>query len=288
MISRMKTLKFKLTSEQLELLLYFENSLGLNQLAQTMGKDPSVISRNLQRIAENYPVLKKIKGRYELTPFGQQVNKHTKTFLENHIELFASLKNENHSNSIEFNENSVLILINTQKGLQHSTNEERNNLEAEENILKILNAWRAKKRKIIHIKHISENINSLFFKDSDSSNFINTLSPLISEQIIEKTSSSAFFKTKLNEILSETINLKNIILVGFTANDCIDATARDASSLGFNTFVVSDATATFDLREANGKLVKAEKLHQLVLTNINAFYANVINTSDILQLISLH
>jgi nicotinamidase-related amidase len=36
------------------------------------------------------------------------------------------------------------------------------------------------------------------------------------------------------------------VLVGFTANDCIEATARDSFEKGFNTYVVGDATAMFD------------------------------------------
>jgi predicted transcriptional regulator len=61
-------LKFNLNSDQLELLLAFENAKGLGHLAELMARDPSVISRNLQRVAEDYPVLKKVKGRWEITP----------------------------------------------------------------------------------------------------------------------------------------------------------------------------------------------------------------------------
>lgn len=74
----------------------------------------------------------------------------------------------------------------------------------------------------------------------------------------------------------------NIILVGFTANECIDSTARDASALGFETYVVGDATAMFDVRDTNGKLLKAERVHRLPLANINALYAKVIQTPDLI------
>ena len=74
----------------------------------------------------------------------------------------------------------------------------------------------------------------------------------------------------------------HIILVGFTASECIDATARDAAALEFETFVVGDATATFDIRDPYGKLVKAERIHKLTLANINALYAKVISTDRVL------
>jgi nicotinamidase-related amidase len=78
-------------------------------------------------------------------------------------------------------------------------------------------------------------------------------------------------------------NNASVVLVGFTANECIDSTARDSSAKGFTSFVVGNATATFDLKDISGKLVKAERLHKLTLANINAFYAKVIETSDTLK-----
>ncbi len=92
---------------------------------------------------------------------------------------------------------------------------------------------------------------------------------------------SAFSETNLESVLNKE-TLSNIVLVGFTANECIDATARDSAARGFETFVVSDATATFDLREPAGKLVKADRIHRLTMLNINAFFAKVLSTSDVL------
>ena len=90
----MTRLKFKLTSEQLELLLAFENSQGLTQLAEAMTKDPSVISRNLQRIAEELPVLKKVKGRWEMTPLGVQINAQTEAYIKLQTELLSQVIND--------------------------------------------------------------------------------------------------------------------------------------------------------------------------------------------------
>ena len=51
---------FKLSSEQLTLLTAFEETKGLAKLAESLMRDPSVISRALQRIAEDFPVLVKV------------------------------------------------------------------------------------------------------------------------------------------------------------------------------------------------------------------------------------
>lgn len=98
---------------------------------------------------------------------------------------------------------------------------------------------------------------------------------------MEKTKSSAYAGTNLGSILSKEA-CANLLLVGFTANECIDATARDAAALGYSAFVAGDAVATFDLRDPAGKLIRAERIHRLTLANINAFYAKVVNTEEAL------
>jgi nicotinamidase-related amidase len=273
--------KFTLSSDQLELLLAFENSQGLTHLSEMMARDPSVVSRNLQRLVENYPVLKKIKGRWEITPLGIQVNQRTRTFLEEQKKLFAPATENKKHGLPGWPEDSVLLIINAQNGLFDATQEGRNNSQAERNISRILKHWRALKRPVFHIKHVSDNPESIFFRHSVGSKFLKELEPLENEVVVEKMKSSAFAESHLESNLNKK-SYSSLVLVGFTANECIDATARDSAAKGFDTFVVGDATATFDLRDSTGRLVKAERIHKLTLININAFHAKVVNTADVL------
>lgn len=132
---------FLLDSDQLTLLLAFEKSNGLNQLAEVMAKDPSVISRGLQRIAEIYPVLIKVRGRWELTPLGRQMNLITIEIINQQREFLGNSKQEL---KVNISENSILIIINAQSGLLDSTQIGRNNSDAEKNIVTLLNSWRKK------------------------------------------------------------------------------------------------------------------------------------------------
>lgn len=270
-----------MSSDQLELLLAFEESEGLGKLAETFARDPSVISRSLQRIAEEFPVLIKVKGRWEITALGRQTNELTKKFIVEQKQLLHSEKIKTPKNEL-VSGRSVLIVINAQQGLLDSTQEGRSNSNAEKNISKLLAFWRQKKQIIFHVKHISENPNSVFFRSSSGCEFLPTCIPQSNEDVFEKTKSSAFAETNLENHLN-SIEADNIILVGFTANECIDATARDAALLNFTSFVVGDATAMFDLRDPNGKLIKAERIHKLTLANINALYAKVIQTADLIK-----
>lgn len=277
----MKRPQFSLSSDQLELLLAFEESAGLGKLAETMGRDPSVISRSLQRIAEEFPVLMKIKGRWELTALGRQTNELTKQFISNQNTLLPLGKSKGVSRD-EIYDKSVLIVINSQMGLLDATQEGRNNSEAETNISKLLEFWRRNNKIIFHIQHVSENPESIFFKSSPGFNFLSSCNPQGDEVVIEKNKASAFAGTKLEAKLKD-LEPNNIILVGFTANECIDATAKDAASLGFTSMVVDDATAMFDLRDPHGKLIKAARIHKLTMANLNAYYAKVIQTADLIK-----
>jgi nicotinamidase-related amidase len=281
-IHSVERLKFIFDSDQLELLLAFENAKGLSHLAELMARDPSVISRNLQKIAEEYPVLKKVKGRWEITPLGVQINQQTQAYLEHQIKLVSNTVSNKNKKSSLFMDDSILIIINAQNGLFDATQEGRNNSEAEKNIARLLDHWRAKKRRIIHVKHVSDNPESIFFRHSVGCNFLKAVEPQGSEVIIEKTKSSAFTDTSLEATLNKE-SCTRILLVGFTANECIDATARDAAAMEFETFVVGDGTATFDLRDKSGKLIKADRIHRLTLLNINAFHAKIVNTNEVLN-----
>lgn len=274
--------RFPLSSDQLELLLGFGESSGLAALAENMGRDPSVISRGLQKIAEDYPVLVKVKGRWQLTPLGYQINSFTKEAIANYQKLLAKQYQRNLGNKKYLSDKSLLIIINAQIGLLDATQLGRNNSEAEKNISKLLNYWRTQKRPVIHVKHVSSNPSSIFYRGTSGCEILPDLQAREGETIIEKTKSSAFAETELESQLKK-MEPENIVLVGFTANECIDATARDASALGFESYVVGDATAMFDVRSPDGKLLKAERIHRLTLANINAFYAKVIQVADIVS-----
>ncbi len=276
----MKRDRFLLDSDQLELLVAFEDSKGLNQLAELMAKDPSVVSRGLQKIAEAYPVLIKVRGRWELTPIGRQLNLITREVLNQQRDLLGQLQQ---TNKLAFSDNSILVLINAQCGLLDSTQLGRNNSNAEKNIAALLAYWRNRKYPVIHVKHVSDKPHSIFYRLSKNSDFLPGLEPIENELVVEKTASSAFQDTSLVEKL-KSLEPSELILAGFTANECIDSTARDASSLGFSTYVIGDATAMFDMKTPDGKLLKADRLHRLTLANLNAFYAKVLQTSDVLGL----
>lgn len=66
-------MQLPISSEDCLLLLKFSEADTLAALAQSLGRDISVVSRKLQRLAASVPVLEKHQGRWSLTPLGKEV-----------------------------------------------------------------------------------------------------------------------------------------------------------------------------------------------------------------------
>jgi nicotinamidase-related amidase len=60
-----------------------------------------------------------------------------------------------------------------------------------------------------------------------------------------------------------------------------------AGNLGFETFVVSDATATFDKTGADGRKYSAETIHEGSLASLHNEFATVVSTSNIIERFSV-
>jgi nicotinamidase-related amidase len=73
-----------------------------------------------------------------------------------------------------------------------------------------------------------------------------------------------------------------VVLFGSTTDMCVSTTARVAANLGYRTVVVGDATASFDLVDAEGQPVSAAELHRAHLATLHAEFATVASTDAVL------
>lgn len=279
--------RFPLESEQLELLLAFETHPGLQALAKAMSKDPSVVSRNLQRLAELQPVIVKENGRWQLTQYGRETNALTRNYISSVTNLItahqALIKNSSNANAF-VSAHAALVLVNAQNVWLGATENAAGVNAVIKNLEKLLHKWRSDGRPVFHVKHVSGDNKSPFHESHQSSGFVSELQPKRGENVISKERSSAFAGTGLADLLEEKKS-DTVVVAGFTARDCIDATARQAGDLGFRTIVVSDSSASFDFHGPDGELFQAERIHKLVMANLHALYAEVVTTNEILSLL---
>lgn len=176
---------------------------------------------------------------------------------------------------------AALAIIDVQKAIDHPSWGRRNNPQAEENIGHLLAAWRRTRRPVIHVRHLSREPESSYRPRQEGCEFKEVVLPLAGEMVITKHTNSAFIGTELEDVLRQR-NIGTLVICGVITNNSVETTARMAGNLGYQTYVVSDATATFDKVDFDGQLRSAEEVHALSLANLQGEYATVVSSAQLL------
>lgn len=177
---------------------------------------------------------------------------------------------------------AVLILIDIQKGFDEPYWGNRNNPQAEENTARLLDAWRQTKRPVVHIQHLSLTPGSPLRAGAPGSEIKEIVRPQNGEPVFQKHVNSAFIGTGLEDWLRAR-DYQTLVITGLTTPHCVSTTTRMAGNLGFETYLVSDAVAAFDLTGPDGKLYSAEEIHAVSLTVLNGEFAEVIDSNEVLS-----
>ena len=177
---------------------------------------------------------------------------------------------------------NALILIDVQKAFEHPKWGTRNNPQAEEQMRKILESCRQKAWEIIHIQHHSHSIDSLFYEYGEGFKIKSIVAPIEGEKRITKQVNSAFIGTDLHDYLQEK-EIQTIVIVGLTTPHCVSTTTRMSGNLGYQTYLISDATAAFTLQVHHGKTLDPELIHDISIATLHDEFATVLNTEDFLQ-----
>lgn len=180
----------------------------------------------------------------------------------------------------------TLIVIDVQTGFDHRHWGRRNNPCAEENIGLLLDAWRRAGQPVIHVRHDSTDPFSPLRPGQPGNDLKPAAKPLPDEPVVPKEVNSAFIGTDLEERLRRS-GCDAVVLAGLTTNHCVSTTARMAANLGFDVRVVSDATATFDMRSPFGTLVPAEVMHEIGLTELQGEFATVVDTAAVIAAVEV-
>ena len=178
--------------------------------------------------------------------------------------------------------NAVLIVIDVQQGFLDTAWGPRNNPEAESNIARLLAAWRGAGRPVRHVHHASR-LPEERFRPGDPGHALKPeAEPRAGEPVHLKAVNSGFIGTDLEAALRAQ-GADTLVLVGLTTNHCVSTTARMAGNLGFNTYVVEDATATFDRLGLDGRTRPAADVHAAALSDLAHEFATVVRTDELLE-----
>lgn len=176
---------------------------------------------------------------------------------------------------------TALIIIDMQKGMRSPTLPPRNNLQAEDNIARLHAAWRESGRPVISVRHISRSPASVFAPGQDGVEFQERFLPLPHEHVVEKNVPDAFINTGLERWLHAR-GIRHLVIAGVSTNNSVEASARTAGNLGFETVVVADACFAFDKQDFRGTWRSAEEVHLMALANLHGEYAQVLSTEEVI------
>lgn len=157
----------------------------------------------------------------------------------------------------------------------------RNNPGAEANVARLLAGWRRSGRPVVHVRHESREPGSTYRPGQPGVEFKPEAAPILGERVVSKHTNSAFVGTPLEGVLRDG-GSHTVVLVGVTTNNSVEATARMAGNLGYDSWVVDDATATFARPDYHGRLRTADEVHAMALANLDGEYARIASTAQIL------
>ena len=183
-------------------------------------------------------------------------------------------------NTVRF-DSSALLIIDVQQGFDDPSWGPRNNPNAEENIARLLKAWRDQDGLVVCVQHLSTEPDSPLRPGQPGVQLREEVQPLDGDLLIQKHVNSAFIGTDLQAQL-EAQGIDTVVVVGLTTNHCVSTTARMAANLGFDVVVVEDATAAFDHTDHAGRHFDAETLHAAALANLHGEFAVIQPTSEVL------
>ena len=177
----------------------------------------------------------------------------------------------------------ALLLIDIQQGFDDVNywGGGRNNEDAEANAGKLLAHWRAQGWPVYHIQHCSTLPQSPLHPSHPGNALQTVVQPAKGEPVVKKQTNSAFIGTGLSDTL-ETANLNQVVICGLTTDHCVSTTVRMAGNLGFDTFLVHDATATFDKVGHNGERYPAQLLHDTAIASLKDEFATVVSTEELI------
>ncbi|MEH7073841.1 cysteine hydrolase family protein [Neobacillus drentensis] len=177
----------------------------------------------------------------------------------------------------------ALLVLDVQKGFDDPSWGKRNNPQAEENILKLLTEWRERGWEIIYSQHLSLLPNSpLNYQNKLGIEFKEIIKPLPNELVFQKNVNSAFIGTKLETHLKEK-QVTTLVITGLSTQHCVSTTTRMSGNLGFDTFLVEDAIAAFEITDHNGVYHRPEDIQKFEVAALHKEFATIVTTQEVLN-----
>lgn len=161
----------------------------------------------------------------------------------------------------------ALLVIDVQNGLV----EQKNFCNQLEKIKSLIKRFNSDDSPVIFLKQVDEDKESIFCRDSHSSEIVSDFTGDI-KHLIEKTTADSFYRTNLEEELSK-LSVEHLYICGFNTEFCCMFTAITAFSRGYKVTFVEDATGS----------VNDESTYEMPGLDIQDFVGSVLNWSNVIE-----
>ena len=183
---------------------------------------------------------------------------------------------------------TALVLVDVQAGFdeREARGERRNNSQAVANMARLLEAFRARKLPVFHIRHASQSEGSLLRPELPGFQPIEATREIDGEPVLVKSVNSAFIGTDLETRLRDA-GIETLVIAGITTNHCVETTSRMAGNMGFDVRLVDDACYTFDRIGYRGGRESAQSIHDMTLSNLDGEFATIETTDTVLAALDM-
>jgi nicotinamidase-related amidase len=175
---------------------------------------------------------------------------------------------------------TALVVVDVQKAFDDPTFwGPRNNPACEENIGRLISAWRDAGQPVVFIRHDSLKPGSPLAPGAPGNAFKDVVAgePAL---LVSKSVHSAFHGEPDLAGWLRGRGIERVVICGIQTNMCCETSARVGANLGFDVSFALDATHTFDLEDPDGGTIAADELARITRANLDAEFCRVVTTDQ--------
>jgi nicotinamidase-related amidase len=182
---------------------------------------------------------------------------------------------------------SALLVIDVQdsfKANQQRWNR-RNNLQFEDNVAKLIGAYRAVGLPVFYVLHSDEDEG--FETSSPYYKLMDFMQPRADEAVIHKTTRNCFTSTNLQSLLLAK-GVRRLAITGIQMEQCCETSTRVAADLGYAVDFVIDATMTFPIPDWDnpGQELDVKAIEERTIFALRRRFARIIKTEALCRELS--
>jgi nicotinamidase-related amidase len=175
---------------------------------------------------------------------------------------------------------TALVVVDVQKAFDDADFwGPRNNAACEENIRRLISAWRDAGQPLVFVRHDSRTPGSPLRPGSPGNAFKDVVAgePTL---LVSKSVHSAFHGDPDLADWLRGGGIERVVICGIQTNMCCETSARVGANLGFDVAFALDATHTFDLDDPDGGTIRADDLARVTRANLDPEFCRVVTTAQ--------